>query len=797
MKFKLLLFVAFALIIIPLSAQRYTLSGYITDSETGEKLLNANVYDAETFKGSVSNTYGFYSLTLPKGSYTVEFSFIGYKTVKKQITLDKNQSLNLEMSSSIQLDEVVVKESRIGKQVESTRMSVTEVSIEAIKTMPVLLGEVDIIKTIQLLPGVQSGTEGSSGFYVRGGGPDQNLILLDGVPVYNASHLFGFFSVFNADAINSVTLVKGGFPARYGGRLSSVLDIRMKEGNTKKISGNASIGIISSKLTLEGPILSENTSFLLSARRTYIDILSRPVMAYIAAQNDANLSAGYYFQDFNLKLNHKLSDKHRLYLSAYTGKDKAYAKSKNSYSWESTNTEYEDNFDLHWGNLTSALRWNWQMSSKLFANITGTVSDYTMSTAMDFMSEDMNTNHITESSFTYNSGIRDYAGKIDFDYVPNTRHYIRFGGNLTEHTFKPGVQVLRASDSETPEYGIDTTMGNKNLIAQEYYGYFEDDIELTARLKTNVGVHISGFSVNGKDYQSIQPRASARFTLTQNWSLKAAYSQMTQYIHLLSNSSIGLPTDLWLPTTDSIKPQDAIQYAAGTAISFGEYNLSVEGYYKTMTNLIEYKEGASFMEVDTDWDDKIEIGKGWTYGAEIMLEKKAGKTTGWIGYTYAWAWRQFDNISFGEKFPYRYDRRHDLSIAITHRFTDDIDIGANWVFGTGYAVTLPIESYVPIHNVPAEAVNNGEVYWDNWGNIKHFDKRNNFRMPAYHRLDFGANFHKEIKWGKQTWSIGTYNAYNRKNPFYLDYAYNKRNKKVLMQYSLFPIIPSISYALKF
>jgi len=771
-----------------LSAQKVTVSGYVKDANSGEPLIGANIYEGITLKGVITNTYGFYSLTLPAGQTKLVFSFVGYNTLfLDKLDLNTDTLINVSLGSTIELEGVEIKGSRIESEVESSQMSMSTIPINTIKSLPVLLGEVDIIKTIQLLPGVQSGSEGSSGLYVRGGGPDQNLILLDGVPVYNVNHLFGFFSVFNADALNSISLVKGGFPARYGGRLSSVLDIRMKEGNSKEFRGEGAIGLIASKLTLEGPIKNEKTSFIISGRRTYIDLLNQLILNSEANSDGIDkLRAGYYFYDLNAKINHQFNNRNRLFLSAYLGNDKAYYYEKETYQ----DDFYENDFLLRWGNITSALRWNYVINNKLFSNTTVTYSRYKFLTGIEYASKD---SHFEERfDFEYSSGINDVAFKVDFDYMPNPNHYIRFGVSNIYHAFNPGINAFKLSISDQGSDNIDTTFGNQKIYSNELDLYCEDDVIVNARIKANIGIHYSAFYVKKNYYHSIQPRFSSRFLINQKWSLKTAYSRMAQYIHLLSNSSIGLPTDLWLPVTDKIKPMNSEQFAIGTVYALNnKTSLSLEGFYKTMNNLIEYKEGASFLSTNDDWQDKIEQGKGWAYGIELLIDKKMGKTTGWIGYSLSWSERQFDNISFGERFPYKYDRRHDISIVINHKFNHKLDIGATWVFGTGNAVTLATEKYLP-------HISNGGY---SYGYIEYFEKRNAFRMPSYHRLDIAINMHKVKRWGTRTWSLGVYNLYNRKNPFFLyydnDFIFGGGSERVLKQVSLFPIIPSISYSFKF
>ncbi len=770
------------------NAQKYTISGYVQDMRSGEKIYSANVYDLRTKLGTTTNEYGFFSLTLPPDSIDLSVSFVGYSAFTTKMLLKSDIHLTIELDPSIQLAEVIIRDKKSDEMVKSTQMSLIDMPITQIKALPVLLGEADVLKSLQLMPGVQSGSEGSSGLYVRGGGPDQNLILLDGVPVYNATHLFGFFSVFNTDAISSVKLIKGGFPARYGGRLSSVIDIRMKEGNMKEFHGEGSIGNISTKLTFEGPIIKDKTSFIVSARRTYIDVLAAPIIQAInnSFGTGEKMRAGYFFYDANVKINHKFSEKDRLYASFYAGRDKAYTFTEQTYVYDDTTNTESAGFDLFWGNVTGALRWNHIFTNKLFANVTAVYSNYLFTTRQQYIQQ-RGGEPSSEFLFEYNSGINNVGGTIDFDYNPAPKHSIKFGANYLYHTFKPGISTFKIAEGSS---SIQQNFGNQNIYANEFYGYAEDSWDVSGIIKMNLGGHFSGFSVKDRFYKSFQPRVSLRILVNDKLSIKAAYSHMSQYIHLLTNSTIGLPTDLWLPSTDSIQPENSKQAALGIAYNINDnWDLSIEGYYKTMENLIEYKEGASFFQLSTDWESKIETGLGYSYGTEVLLRKNFGKLTGWIGYTLSWSWRKFENINFGEPFPYKYDRRHDISIVAMYKLNDNIDFGMTWVYGTGNAVTLGVARYssIFIENY------NGSTYSPE---IEYYNGRNSYRTPAYHRLDVSANFHKEKKWGERTWSVGLYNAYSRQNPFYLYFGY-QNNARVLKQVSLFPIIPSVRYAFKF
>ncbi len=780
---KQILYLFYLLPLFCFSQETITISGYIEEKETGEKLIGATIYDLKSQKGTITNDYGFFSLTIPKDSIHLKVSYIGFKPQFYLGSPKSDITFNFKMES-IMLDEVEILSDKDEQVHLKTEMSTIDLSMQKVKTLPALLGENDIMKTIQLLPGVQSGSEGTSGIYVRGGGPDQNLILLDGVPVYNASHLFGFFSVFNADAINSTKLVKGGFPARYGGRLSSVIDIKMKEGNMKEFHGEGSIGLISSKLTLEGPIIKDKTSFLISARRTYLDILAQPI---IRANSNGN-SGGYYFYDVNAKINHKFSEKDRLYISHYMGKDRAYL--NNTDTWTENNVNYTDNTEaqLTWGNIISAIRWNHMVSNKIFMNTTLRYSRYNFLIGADNSTTRIeNGNEFNEAfSFAYNSGIEDWSGKLDFDWMPNPNHLVKFGIGDIYHTFTPGVNQF--SMTSTGSSALDTSFGSQLHFAHELFSYIEDEFKLGNKLKGNIGLHVSGFLVGNSNYISYQPRFSGRYLLNESSSLKFSYAAMTQFLHLLTNTGIGMPTDLWLPATEQIAPQFSDQWAIGYATTIkNKFEISVEGYYKTMDNLIEYKDGASFFNTELDWQQKVEVGRGWSYGGELLIEKKVGKTTGWIGYTLSWTNRQFENLNFGEVFPYRYDRRHDIGIAVTHEINDNINMGFVWVYGTGNAVTLGLERYRSVFDT--------QFQWG--GEIEHIEQRNNYRMPAYHRLDISINFKKQKEWGERTFSVGVYNIYNRQNPFYLEFGYDENNNRQLYQYSLFPMIPSINYAFKF
>ena len=763
---------------------KLTMSGYVKDAESGEELIAATVFDRDSKQGAVCNTYGFFSLTLPSDTVRLQISYVGYTSFDTVFVLRKDVSLSFKLQPSVALREVVV-EATAKKIEEEVQMSQVTVPVEQIKHVPALLGEVDILKVLQLLPGVQGGSEGQSGLYVRGGSPDQNLILLDGVPVYNVSHLLGFFSVFNADAIKNVTLTKGGYPARFGGRLSSVLEINMKEGNSEEWHGVASIGLISSRFTIEGPIIKNKASVLFSARRTYADVIFGPIIRASAKQNDVDLSLKLYFYDLNAKVNYRLNDKHRLYLSAYTGTDIFALKTKDEFGSNGNYEQIEAQTD--WGNLTTALRWNWQPSQKMFSNVTMTYSNYGFNFLTGF--EDKQDGEIQSFSAKYVSGIKDWAGRWDIDYIPNPNNYLRFGGGLTNHTYSPGAIAIKAG---IDDFVIDTILGASDIGSYEGMIYAEDEVTW-GKLKANIGLHASGFWVQDTFFPSLQPRLGHNYLLSNHVALKASFATMTQFINLLTNESLSLPTDLWVPSTKRVVPQNSWQAAIGAARTFGkDYEVSVEGYYKIMNNVLSYKEGASFLGVtESSWEDKVVQGKGEAYGAELFIQKKTGKTTGWVGYTLSWNWRQFDQINAGEKFPFKYDRRHDFEVVVTHKFSPRIIASGTWVYGTGNAISLPINTF---------EVYNPNSYWGGLNQVQTSGSKNAFRMSAYHRADVSVEFIKQKKRYNRKWILSAYNAYSRNNPFFVylgSKETNNGNEPAFKQVSLYPIIPAVSYEVTF
>ncbi len=779
-----------------LMATAQTVSGTVTDSLTGETLIGATVLDEGSGKGTVTNAYGRYSLTLKGDSATLRISYIGYRPQEHRIAIGGNCQLSVRLQPALELHEVRVTADRVSSP-KVSQMSAIEVPAEQIRLVPVIFGESDVLKAIQLLPGVQSGTEGMSGIYVRGGGPDQNLFLLDGIPLYNVNHLGGFFSAFNGDAVKNITLYKGSFPGRFSGRISSVLDIATNNGNDKEWHGSASVGLIAAKVNVEGPIIKEKTTLSASLRRTYGDLLLRPILWTVAASEPdiAGLSAGYYFYDLNVKVTHKFSDRSRLYATWYSGDDEAYTRVKISDSYSNDYKEYMK-LSWRWGNMAAAVRWNYELNQKLFMNVSGSYTRYRQRLSLGVEEEWMEYGrwYNDEIEMGINSGINDLAVRADFDYAPSPDHAVKFGGVLTHHTFVPQVQSARVRYTDEPS--IDTTFGESRVHANELTAYIEDDWSITDALKINGGVALTGFAVDGRFYPSVQPRLSGRFLLMDDLSVKAGYSYMTQYMHLLSNSNISLPTDLWVPVTARIEPMNSHQVAAGVFYNWKDFiDFSIEGYYKWMNNLLEYKPGSTFLGSSVGWEDMVCSGRGWAYGLEFLAQKSVGQITGWFGYTWSRTMRLFDTpgeeLNNGEPFPAKYDRIHDISITVQYKPDDTFDAGVTWVYSTGNTATLAMQ----------EISGGSESYRSG---IDFVESRNNFRLPAYHRMDVSVNFHKKKKHGVRTWNISVYNLYNRQNPFII---YPKTSERYdghgtqystsLMQRSLFPILPSVSYIYKF
>ncbi len=788
--YKISKFLFFFLIFISLSyhasfgQEKFTISGFVKEAATGEALIGAGVYVKEIVQGTTANQYGFYSLTLDKGTYNVSYHYLGFQDTTVTLTLDKNIKININLlSKAVQTKEFVVTDHKAEENVQSTQMGSTKLSVDKIKSLPAFMGEVDIIKTIQLLPGVQSAGEGNSGFYVRGGGPDENLILLDGANVYNASHLFGFFSIFNADAINSVELIKGGMPAQYGGRLASVLDITMKEGNNQSLHVDGGIGVISSRFTIQGPIKKDKCSFIVSARRTYIDVLMKPFISPTSPLK----GSGYYFYDLNAKLNYEFSDKDKLFISGYFGRD--------VFTYQNSETGF--GVSIPWGNTTLSARWNHLFSDKLFMNTSLIYTDYQFTSTFE---ED-------QFQLSLNSGIRDYNAKLDFNYYPTIRHNIRFGGLYTYHIFTPST-VSGQSGS------VVFDPGKLHLYAQEPAAYVSDDFDLTDRIKLNGGLRYSAFQqlgpydyylhdANGAIsdtvhygnmknvafYQGLEPRFSIRYSINKKSSIKAAYTINDQYMHLASLSTVTLPTDVWMPTSQNVKPEIGTQYSLGYFRNFKKetYETSVELYYKEMKNMIDYKDGSTYGDSYQDnFDKNFTYGKGWSYGMELFIKKDIGKLTGWIGYTLSYTYRNFPANNGGENFPAKYDRRHDLSVVANYEFNQHWTFSSQFIYATGNAITVETGRYFIENRI-----------------IPEYGARNSYRMDPYHRLDVSATYiRKKHEKYQSSWTFSIYNVYNRYNPYFI---YPATTGSTILgnlqitekQVSLFPILPSVTWNFKF
>ncbi|CAN5751987.1 TonB-dependent receptor [soil metagenome] len=744
----------------------YNISGHIRSAESGETLIGAVAFVPELSAGVSSNAYGFYSLAIPPGFYRLQFSYLGYQMVVQEVEVRANLTLNVDLPPADQkLREVVVQAGTLREKLNTTQMSVENLTMREARLLPALFGEVDILKTLQLKPGIQSGGEGTSGLYVRGGGPDQNLILLDEATVYNASHLFGFFSIFNPDAVSSIDLYKGGFPAQFGGRLSSVVDVKLREGNNQRFSASGGIGLIASRLTLEGPIVKNKSSFILSGRRTYFDVFTRQINRLNEGNRNYNPIPDYYFYDLNGKVNYEVGPKDRLFLSGYLGNDRFVFRRRSL------------NFGFEWGNRTASARWNHVYSPRLFSNTTVTASSYQYRIANTF----------DVFSFDLSSEIKDLNLKVDFDYLPNNDHTVKLGGAYTHHRF--GVGRLKAG-SQDEEFSFSA---GSTFTGHQYGLYAADDYRVNERWSLNYGLRLSGFANAGTNYNGLEPRASARYNLNDRVSLKGSYARMLQYVHLVSNTGASLPTDIWYPSGATVRPQRSNQVALGISKLFrdDQYLLTNEVYYKWMRNQVDFRDGANLF-VNDNLDQEFLFGKGYSYGNEVYLEKKRGRTTGWVGYTLAWTWRQFDQINEGRRFPTRYDRRHDLSVVAIHQLRERFSLTATFVFGTGDAFSIPFGRF-PLQDTPGA----------NPSLIPIFTERNSYRLASYHRLDLGLVYRLRPKRGESDLTFSVYNAYNRRNPFfvYLDPVREETSNLLFgftaRQVSLFPVIPSVTYNFKF
>lgn len=754
--------------------KQFTISGTIKDAQTGETLIGATLRIKELPQIATStNAYGFYSLSAPEGNYTLLFSYIGYTPFSRTITLTRSQVVNQSLSSKTELNEVVINANkRNNDNVSSPQMGLEKINMAQINNVPVLMGEKDILKTISLMPGVKSGGEGNTGFYVRGGASDQNLILLDEATVYNASHLLGFFSTFNSDAIKDVSLYKGGMPAQYGGRLSSVLDIKMNDGNSKAFSVQGGVGLIASRLKVEGPIVKDKGSFMISARRTYADL-------FLKASSDSVIKgSSLYFYDINAKANYRFDDKNAIYISGYFGKDVLGLK---------------NTFGTNWGNATGTVRFNHLFSDKLFSNTSLIYSNYNY-TIQSFSSED---------SFKATSKITDLNFKEDFQYALNNNHSLRFGVNVLHHTIAPG-------EISSPESSSFNSKSTERRYGLETAIYLSDDWKITEKLNLLYGLRLSGMMLLGpgtfntydaagntitsrtyasnqsvKNYLNLEPRISASYTINEQNSVKASYNRNTQNIHLLTNSTSSSPTDLYVMSSNNIKPEIANQFSAGYFRNFKDnmFELSAELYYKDLQNQIDYKDGAQLI-VNQDVESQLTFGSGRAYGIELSLKKKYGRFNGWIGYTLSKTERKFDAINHGNYYPARQDRTHDFSVVGIYKLNERWTFSSTFIYGTGNAVSFPTGKY-------------------SVGGLTNFSysERNGYRQPASNRLDIGATLEGKNKGRYQSsWTFGIYNVYGARDPYTITFRESEKipNTTEAVKTSIFALpIPSVTWNFKF
>jgi len=759
-----------------LDVPKHTVSGYLKDKSNGEMLIGATVYIKELKSGVASNVYGYYSVSLPDGKYTIVYSYIGYNAITKNIDLNKDLIINVDLElGSTTMKEVVVSDRRPDDNITKAEMSVVKIDAKTIKSIPALMGEVDIIKAIQMMPGVQASGEGMSGFNVRGGGSDQNLILLDEATVYNASHLMGFFSIFNNDAVKDVKLYKGDIPAEYGGRLSSLLDIRMKDGNMKKLSGAGGIGTISSRFTLEGPIIKDKCSFMVSGRRSYADLFLK------LSRDSAMRKTRLYFYDLNMKINYTINEKNRLFISSYSGRDVF---------------KFSKEFGINWGNNTETIRWNHLFSSKLFANMTFLFSNYDYALEMNSSMQ----------GFKWAATMQDYSIKPDFTYYLNPNNTVKFGLISTYHHFNPGFAKGTGDNSIFNELKMPSSNALESAV------FISNEQKLNALITLDYGLRYSIFQSVGKStvynfnsnyesidssvfskgdfyhtYSGLEPRLGIKYSLNEVSSIKASYSRTMQYIHLASNSTGGMPLDIWLPSSKNIKPRKADMAAIGYFRNFRRNTIeaSVETYYKIVDNEIDFKDHAQLL-LNQKIEGELRFGKARSYGLEFMLRKQEGKFTGWLSYTYARAYRTIKEINDGLEYPASYDKPNNISVVLSYDISKKINLSVNWIYASGSAVTFPTGRF-------------------EYGNVMVpvYSERNTYRMPDYHRLDIGAT----IKLGKDRpekkffseLNISVYNVYNRKNAWMISFEPEENDPNIIQAYKyyLFPILPSVTYNFHF
>ncbi|WP_223827597.1 TonB-dependent receptor [Hymenobacter armeniacus] len=757
-------------------ASRFTLSGTVRGAR-GEALPGASVAVPQLSTGTAADSLGRFTLSLPGGRHQLVVTSIGYQQITRDLNLTRNQRLSFVLEESgNELGEVVVQGAvTLEEKLKTTQMGVEHLSVREAKLLPALFGEVDILKTLQLKPGVQSGGEGTSGLFVRGGSADQNLVLLDNALVYNPNHLFGLFSVFNSDAVQSVDLYKSGFPAQFGGRLSSVVDVKLREGDRQHYVATGGIGLISSRLTYEGPINKGKGSFIVSGRRTYFDIFTRALNKANEGKEDYSPIPDYYFYDMNAKANYTLGDKDQVFFTGYLGRD--------VFGFSSTGGF---NFNFNWGNTIGTLRWNHVFSPRLFVNTTLAVSDYQYSL----------TNRLDQFSFGLGSNIRDYTARTDVEYTPTDKHLFKAGALFTQHRFGVGRLDANSGDGRV-NFGSDV-----NYYGAEGALYASDNYKASDKLQLEGGLRLTGFRSGSDQYGGIEPRAAARYALNDRTSFKANYALMYQYVHLVTNSGATLPTDIWYPSRLSVKPQRSQQVSTGASFLLGDgkYLLTNEVYYKWGQNQVDFKDGAQLF-VNPELDAEFIFGKSWAYGNEIYLEKKTGRTTGWIGYTLAWSWRNFQpqrgttGINNGEDFHPGYDRRHNLTVVVLHQLNARINLTASFVYTSGNLTTLPLGRF-GVQDIPGSSVGIDPRP------VPIYPNRNSYQLIPYHRLDLGVVYKIGARLN-QDLTLSIYNAYNRRNAYFVffetvrDKASGRTTGFAAKQVSLFPVIPSLTYNFRF
>ena len=784
-----------------------TVSGYITDTGSGETLIGAGVLveDAsrKTPTGAVTNAYGYYTLTVPCGRVSLQYSYVGYESQAVELDLQRDTTINILLKPSAEIREAtVVAQKDAG--IQSTYLGAIDIPLVHIQRTPVVFGEADVLKAIQLMPGVQGGNEGFTGLYVRGGGPDENLILLDGVPVYNVDHMLGILSVFQTEAVKKVTLYKGSFPARYGGRVSSIVDIRTNDGNMRETHGSIGVGALTEKFHLEGPIIKDTLSYSVSARGLHT-VFFDPLIRYFGKriETGTEMYANYFFYDLNGKLTWRLSDRDRFFLGAYSGRDQMNLRfDEREGTFSDTDGFDRTRVGLGWGNNVVSLRWNHVFSSQLFANTTLAYNHYRMSMDSGMRSQGRDydgSRYVYDFDIDYISGIRDWSAKMDFDYVPSPRHLVKFGAEYVYHTFIPqtltAVSFTQEGDEEAQEeqkYGY-----TKPYRGHDFSVYAEDDFSVGDHLTVNPGLHLSLFRTDGKSYWNLQPRLSAKYAWDSGWSVKAGYARMAQYVHLLSSAQVSLPIDLWVPITRDIKPVTSDQFSAGVYFDgIRGWEFSVEGYFKSMRNILEYKDGTLMVATNTGWENKVEMGAGRAMGLEFFAQKTAGPLTGWLAYTLAKSDRLFPDgtINLGERFPYKYDRRHNFNINLNWQVAPRVDLSATFVFATGGTTTLPMRQTMILR--PDGRLSSADF-------VEH---RNNYRLPPSHHLNVGANFHKKKRHGERIWSLSVYNLYRQLNPNLVFFHYETERpspeaepetKLVMDKLTILPFVPSVSYTWQF